>query len=45
MPSWRYIHPDGVFWMLKRGIADARIRVLAGGRDPFEGIYQSSVVS
>jgi len=34
----RYIHPDCGFWMLKRGIADAKIRVLAKGRDLFEGI-------
>ena len=33
----RYIHPDCGFWMLKRGIADAKIRVLAQGRDLFEG--------
>ena len=35
----RYIHPDCGFWMLKRGIADAKIRVLAKGRDLFEGIW------
>jgi hypothetical protein len=34
-----------LFWMFKRGVADAKIRVLAKGRDLFEGIYQSSVVS
>jgi 5-methyltetrahydropteroyltriglutamate--homocysteine methyltransferase len=34
----RYVHPDCGFWMLKRGIADAKIRVLAKGRDLFEGI-------
>ena len=33
----RYIHPDCGFWMLKRGIADAKIRALALGRDRFEG--------
>jgi len=33
----RYIHPDCGFWMLKRGIADAKIRALANGRDLFEG--------
>ena len=33
----RYIHPDCGFWMLKRPIADAKIRVLAKGRDLFEG--------
>ena len=33
----RYIHPDCGFWMLKRPIADAKIRALARGRDLFEG--------
>jgi len=33
----RYIHPDCGFWMLKRPIADAKIRVLAQGRDLYEG--------
>jgi len=33
----RYIHPDCGFWMLKRTIADAKIRALAAGRDLFEG--------
>ena len=33
----KYIHPDCGFWMLKRPIADAKIRVLARGRDLFEG--------
>ncbi|UCE30144.1 MAG: cobalamin-independent methionine synthase II family protein [Burkholderiales bacterium] len=33
----RYIHPDCGFWMLKRPIADAKIRALAPGRDLFEG--------
>ena len=33
----RYIHPDCGFWMLKRPIADAKIRALAKGRDLFEG--------
>jgi len=32
----RYIHPDCGFWMLKRPIADAKIRALAKGRDLFE---------
>ncbi|MBL8380241.1 MAG: cobalamin-independent methionine synthase II family protein [Burkholderiales bacterium] len=31
------IHPDCGFWMLKRGIADAKIRALKLGRDLFEG--------
>lgn len=33
----RYIHPDCGFWMLKRSIADAKIRALAAGRDLYEG--------
>ena len=33
----RYVHPDCGFWMLKRSIADAKIRALAKGRDLFEG--------
>jgi 5-methyltetrahydropteroyltriglutamate--homocysteine methyltransferase len=32
-----YIHPDCGFWMLKRPIADAKIRVLPAGRDLYEG--------
>jgi 5-methyltetrahydropteroyltriglutamate--homocysteine methyltransferase len=36
----RYIHPDCGFWMLKRPIADAKIRALARGRDLFEGRLQ-----
>lgn len=33
----RYVHPDCGFWMLKRSIADAKIRALAAGRDLYEG--------
>ena len=33
----RYVHPDCGFWMLKRPIADAKIRALVQGRDLFEG--------
>ena len=33
----RYVHPDCGFWMLKRGIADGKIRALARGRDLYEG--------
>lgn len=33
----RYIHPDCGFWMLKRSIADAKIRSLTLGRNLFEG--------
>ena len=32
----RPVHPDCGFWMLKRPIADAKIRALAQGRDLFE---------
>ena len=34
----KYIHPDCGFCMLKRPIADAKIRALARGRDLYEGI-------
>ena len=37
----RYIHPDCGFWMLKRPIADAKMRALSLGRDRFEGITVS----
>jgi 5-methyltetrahydropteroyltriglutamate--homocysteine methyltransferase len=33
----KYIHPDCGFWMLKRGIADGKIRALVNGRDLYEG--------
>lgn len=33
----RYIHPDCGFWMLKRSIANAKIRALTLGRDLYEG--------
>ena len=33
----KYIHPDCGFWMLKRGIADGKIRALAKGRDLYDG--------
>jgi 5-methyltetrahydropteroyltriglutamate--homocysteine methyltransferase len=33
----RYVHPDCGFWMLKRSIADGKIRALVAGRDLFEG--------
>ena len=33
----KYIHPDCGFWMLKRSIADGKIRALAQGRDLYEG--------
>ena len=33
----KYVHPDCGFWMLKRNIADGKIRALAKGRDLYEG--------
>jgi 5-methyltetrahydropteroyltriglutamate--homocysteine methyltransferase len=33
----RWIHPDCGFWMLKRSIADGKIRALVAGRDLYEG--------
>jgi 5-methyltetrahydropteroyltriglutamate--homocysteine methyltransferase len=33
----RYLHPDCGFWMLKRSIADAKMRALVSGRDLYEG--------
>lgn len=33
----RYVHPDCGFWMLKRSIADAKIRALVEGRDLHAG--------
>lgn len=32
-----YIHPDCGFWMLKRGIADGKMRALVSGRNLYEG--------
>jgi len=33
----KYIHPDCGLWMLKRNMADGKIRALVEGRDLFEG--------
>jgi 5-methyltetrahydropteroyltriglutamate--homocysteine methyltransferase len=33
----RYIHPDCGLWLLKRNMADGKIRALVKGRDLFEG--------
>jgi len=33
----RYVHPDCGLWMLRRPIADAKMRALVQGRDLFEG--------
>ena len=37
----RYIHPDCGFWMLKRNMADGKMRALAAGRDLYEGRVSS----
>src|SRR6185503_11097293 len=34
----KYIHPDCGFWMLKRNIADGKIRALVKGRDLYLGL-------
>ncbi|MBV8746549.1 MAG: cobalamin-independent methionine synthase II family protein [Xanthobacteraceae bacterium] len=34
----RYVHPDCGLWMLKRSIADGKIRALVLGRDRYEGV-------
>jgi 5-methyltetrahydropteroyltriglutamate--homocysteine methyltransferase len=41
----KYIHPDCGFWMLKRGIADGKIRALVAGREMYEGRVKKSAVS
>src|SRR5579862_133817 len=35
----KYINPDCGFWMLKRTIADGKIRALVAGRDRYEGSH------
>jgi 5-methyltetrahydropteroyltriglutamate--homocysteine methyltransferase len=37
----KYIHPDCGLWMLKRNIADGKIRALVEGRDLYEGRSQT----
>jgi 5-methyltetrahydropteroyltriglutamate--homocysteine methyltransferase len=39
----KYIHPDCGFWMLKRGIADGKIRALVAGRDLYLGAPKARV--
>lgn len=34
----RYVHPDCGFWMLKRNVADAKMRALVDGRDRYLGL-------
>ena len=41
----RYIHPDCGFWMLKRNMADGKMRALVAGRDLYEGRHASSASS
>ena len=41
----KYIHPDCGFWMLKRNMADGKIRALAAGRDLYEGRGRKSATS
>ena len=41
----KYVHPDCGFWMLKRNIADGKMRALAAGRDLYEGIKASGKAS
>jgi len=38
----KYIHPDCGFWMLKRNIADGKIRALVKGRDLHQGSLNGS---
>ena len=33
----RYVHPDCGFWMLRRSIADGKMRALVQGRDEYLG--------
>ncbi len=33
----RYVHPDCGFWMLKRSVADRKMRALVGGRNRYLG--------
>lgn len=41
----KYIHPDCGFWMLKRGIADGKIRALVEGRNLYEGRQTQRAIS
>ena len=34
----KYVHPDCGFWMLKRNVADGKIRALVKGRNLYEGL-------
>jgi 5-methyltetrahydropteroyltriglutamate--homocysteine methyltransferase len=37
----KWVHPDCGFWMLKRSIADRKMRALTAGRDLYLGLKQS----
>lgn len=37
-----YVHPDCGFWMLKRNVADGKMRALVAGRDLYEGRAKSA---
>lgn len=41
----RHVHPDCGFWMLKRSVADAKIRALVAGRDLYEARPVSAAAS
>jgi 5-methyltetrahydropteroyltriglutamate--homocysteine methyltransferase len=41
----RYAHPDCGFWMLRRNIADGKMRALVAGRDLYEGRVAASAAS
>jgi 5-methyltetrahydropteroyltriglutamate--homocysteine methyltransferase len=38
----KYVHPDCGFWMLRRNMADGKMRALVAGRDRYEGRSGSS---
>lgn len=39
----RYVNPDCGFWMLKRSVADRKMRALVQGRNHYLGLNQTSV--
>ena len=41
----RYVHPDCGFWMLKRNIADGKMKALVAGRDLYLGRSAPQVLS
>jgi 5-methyltetrahydropteroyltriglutamate--homocysteine methyltransferase len=38
----RWVHPDCGFWMLKRSVADRKMRALVQGRNEYLGIHNSA---